>query len=117
MLTLSELTTFLGWCTAINAVIFLVAAAATMTIGRWMSGLHGRMFGLEPAEVRRACWAHMDNDKIAILIFCLVPYIVLRALMSGQASNRAISSFNRSRCLRMFSSLKWSVGSTLVSAR
>ena len=34
-MTMEEVTTFLGWCTGINVAVFLVAAIATMTIGRW----------------------------------------------------------------------------------
>ena len=80
-MTIAELTTFLGWCTAINIGVFLLAAVATMAIGRWMSGLHGAMFGLEPAQVRRVYFAYLGNYKTAILVFCLIPYLVLRTLM------------------------------------
>ena len=80
-MTTAEMTAFLGWCTAINAGIFLVAAVATMAIGPWMSALHGRMFGMDPAAVRRAYFAYLGTYKIAILVFCLVPYLVLRVLM------------------------------------
>ena len=80
-MTMAEVTTFFGWCTAINVGVFLFAAISTMTIGRWMSGLHGAMFGMDPAEVRRAYFVYLGNYKIAIIVFCLVPYIVLRTLM------------------------------------
>jgi len=80
-MTLADLTTFLGWCTAINLGIFLVAVVAIMLAGGWMSRLHAAMFGIEPAEVRRVYFSYLGTYKIVIIVFCLVPYIVLRTAM------------------------------------
>jgi len=76
------LTTFLGWCTLINAAILLFVALVIVTFRSTIAGLHAAMFGLDEARVSQQYFAYLANYKIALLIFNLTPYVALR-LMAG----------------------------------
>ncbi|MEM7213324.1 MAG: DUF6868 family protein [Pseudomonadota bacterium] len=77
-MTLDQFTTFMAWSTAINLALLLIAALAVMLLGNWISGLHGQMFRMEPADVRRAYFGYIGTYKILIIVFFVAPYLALR---------------------------------------
>ena len=82
MSSMEALTTFLGWCTAINAGLLIVASIFLATLGGSTSKIHGKMFRLSEVDLSRAYFQYLAQYKLAIFVFNLVPYIALK-LMSG----------------------------------
>lgn len=79
-MTIDALTTFLGWCTVINIGV-LVFTTIILTIMRGpVSGIHSKLFGLDPSALPAAYFQYLGNYKIAIFIFNAVPYIALRIM-------------------------------------
>jgi hypothetical protein len=79
-MTVEMLRAFFGWCTLLNwATMFI--ALPFLTLGRgWTYRLHGKIFGLAEEEVPKIVYLVMVGYKTAIVLFCLVPYLVLRII-------------------------------------
>ncbi len=78
--SLETIARFLGWCSVINAGILCVAALA-IALGRdSISKIHGKIFGLDDAELARAYFQYLAQYKIAIFVFNIVPYFAVRIL-------------------------------------
>lgn len=68
---------FLGWCTVINIGVMLWSVIMIAMLRDRISGLHAKIFGLEKSEVKLAYFQFLANYKIAVIVFCLVPYLAL----------------------------------------
>ncbi len=77
---LETLTAFLGWCTAINFGMLLVATMMLAFVRGGMSKIHGKMFELSDEDMSRAYFQYLGQYKIAILVLNLVPYIALKLM-------------------------------------
>ena len=80
MSSMETLTTFLGWCTAINFGMLLVASIMLAFMRGGMSKIHGKMFELSEVDLSRAYFQYLAQYKIAIFVFNLVPYVALRMM-------------------------------------
>ena len=80
MNTLEAVTAFFGWTTVINFVLLFVSSIMVITIRGAISKIHGRMFGLEAADLSRAYFQYIAQYKIAIIVLSLTPYIALRIM-------------------------------------
>ena len=80
MNSLETLTTFFGWTTVINFVLLGVSSIMVIAMRGWISRIHGRMFGLETADLSRAYFQYIAQYKIAIIIFSLTPYAALKLM-------------------------------------
>ena len=80
VMNIETLTTFLGWCTVINLVIFLVAAIKIMVMRDWASKIHAKMFRIDEESVRRMYFQFLAMYKIAFVVLNLVPYVALRIM-------------------------------------
>ena len=80
MNTLEAVTAFFGWTTVINFVLLFVSSVMVITIRGAISRIHGRMFGLETADLSRAYFQYIAQYKIAIIVLSLTPYIALRIM-------------------------------------
>jgi hypothetical protein len=59
----------------------MLLALILMNIFRgWAYRLHARIFGVTEEDVRRSIYLLMIQYKAAIILFCLVPYLVLRII-------------------------------------
>ncbi len=81
MNSLDAITTFFGWTTIINFVLLTVSTAAIVAMRVTISLMHGRMFGLESADLSRAYFQYIAQYKIAIIVFSLTPYIALKLMV------------------------------------
>ena len=80
---MSSLETFvvlLGWCTAINIGLLMVAAIFLALMRGPISQIHAKMFGLNEADLSRAYFQYLAQYKIAIFVLNLVPYIALKII-------------------------------------
>jgi len=80
MNTLEAVTAYFGWTTVINFVLLFVSSIMVITIRGAISRIHGRMFGLEAADLSRAYFQYIAQYKIAIIVLSLTPYIALRIM-------------------------------------
>ena len=80
MMTLDQLTAFLGWASVINIGLLSAAVVAMMLMRERVAGVHARMFDLDQQFLMQAYFRYVAQYKIAILIFNLVPYLALKVM-------------------------------------
>ncbi len=80
MNSLETLTVFFGWCTAINIGVLVVASISVILIRGPMAKIHGKMFGLDEADLSRQYFQYLGQYKIAIFVLNLIPYIALKIM-------------------------------------
>ena len=80
MNSLEAITAFFGWTTVINFVLLIVSSITVIAARESIARLHGRMFGLESADLSRAYFQYIGQYKIAIIVFSLTPYIALKLM-------------------------------------
>ena len=80
MNSIEAITTFFGWTTVINFVLLFVSSITVITTRGAISKIHGRMFGLESADLSRAYFQYIAQYKIAIIVFSLTPYLALKLM-------------------------------------
>ncbi|MGI9416119.1 MAG: DUF6868 family protein [Hyphomicrobiales bacterium] len=78
MMTLEQITSFLGWCTVINVAFLLFATAWLMLLRDWVAETHARMFSIPKEELRPIYIKYLAYFKIAVIVFNLTPYLALR---------------------------------------
>jgi len=72
---INQLTTFLGWCTAINMGILVFAAIFLFIFKGFAINTHSKLTGVSVSKLPSLYFSYMANYKIGILLFNLVPYI------------------------------------------
>lgn len=80
MLTFDTITELFGWATIINICFLMLASVLIMIMRNTMLSIHGKMFGLDPADLSRAYFQYLAQYKIAIFVFNLVPYLALKII-------------------------------------
>ncbi|MBT8138877.1 MAG: hypothetical protein KJP25_03845 [Gammaproteobacteria bacterium] len=80
-MTIESLVEFLGWCTILNyaLLIFSTLMLATKS-GDWAKGIHSKLFKIPQENLDALYFSYLANYKLAIFIFNLVPYIVLKIM-------------------------------------
>jgi len=79
-MTVEMLRAFFGWCTLLNWALMLISFMF-IALGRsWIFRMHAKMFGITEEDVSKTLYLLMAGYKIAIFVFCVVPYIVLRII-------------------------------------
>ena len=78
MNSLETIITFFGWTTVINFVLLFFSSIMVITTRGAISRIHGKMFGLESADLSRAYFQYIAQYKIAIIVFSLTPYVALK---------------------------------------
>ncbi len=80
MMTIEQLTGFLGWCTLINVGVLLLATVMLILIKDFTTRVHAGLFDLEKRVLEEQYFQYLAQYKILILVFNLVPYIALRLI-------------------------------------
>jgi hypothetical protein len=78
--SLETLRAFLGWCTAINMGVLILATIAVTLMRGSVGKIHAKMFGLDEAEMSRQYFQYLGQYKIATFVLNLVPYLALRII-------------------------------------
>lgn len=76
-MTQEFLTTVFGWMTVLNIAVLLFSTLMILIMQDWIAGIHGRMFQMEPADIKKAYFRYLANYKILIIVFCLMPWLAL----------------------------------------
>ena len=79
-MTVEMLRAFFGWCTLLNwAAMFI--ALFFMTVARGITlRIHSKMWNVAEEDVAKYIYVMMMWYKSAVILFCLVPYLVLRII-------------------------------------
>lgn len=81
-MTLATLTLFLGWCTALNIAVLLIATVALLAFRGPVMSIHARLTGVADAELPKLYFNYLGNYKLLIIVFNLIPWVALK-LMAG----------------------------------
>ena len=82
-MTLETATTFFGWCTVINFMLLLISTIGVVAMRGKIAAIHARMFGLDEPTLSQLYFQYLGRYKIAVIVFCLTPYIALKLMTSG----------------------------------
>lgn len=80
MHSVDALITFLGWSSVINSGLLVFVGVLLMLLGDTISELHAKMFRLDKKDVLRMHFSYLGHYKVAIFMFNLVPYVVLKIM-------------------------------------
>jgi len=78
--TIDTLTTFFGWCTLINVGIYSFTVGALMVFRRRALRINARIFAISEDEVARITFLYVGAYKLAITVFCFVPWLALKLM-------------------------------------
>jgi hypothetical protein len=78
---INQITTFLGWCTAINMGVLAFAAIFLFIFKGFAINIHSKLTGVSVSKLPSLYFSYLANYKIAILIFNLVPYVALTLMV------------------------------------
>ncbi|KIC21525.1 DUF6868 family protein [Leisingera sp. ANG-Vp] len=77
-MTPDTLSAFFGWLTVLHIGLFTLSAILLMALQDWVARLHGRMFGLAPADVSLTVYRWLGTYKIVIFATALGPWLALK---------------------------------------
>jgi len=79
-MTQDMLTSFFGWMSVVNFAFLAFATFFVFVMRDWAAGLHARLFGLDPEQVRIMLYAWLALLKVLTIVFALAPYVALRLM-------------------------------------
>lgn len=71
---------FFGWCSVINIGLLLLSTVLVIAIRGTALRFHGKLFNLDEQTLLKAYFYYLAHYKIAIIIFCIVPYFALKMI-------------------------------------
>ncbi|KIC12010.1 hypothetical protein RA19_05180 [Leisingera sp. ANG-M1] len=74
------LTAFFGWLTLLHIGLFTLSAILVLAMQDWVARLHGRIFGLAPADVSLTVYRWLGTYKIVIFATALGPWLALKLI-------------------------------------
>ena len=77
---ISEITTFLGWCTVVNVGIYAITAIALTLFRNPIKDIHSKLTGVPTSKLDELYFNYLGNFKLAIIILSLTPYIALKVI-------------------------------------
>ena len=80
MNTIEAMREFFGWCSVINIGLLLLATIKLVLFRGPISCIHAKMFNVDESDLSRAYLQFLAQYKIAILVFCVIPYFALRIM-------------------------------------
>ena len=80
IMTLTEFTTFLGWCAVINYGLMIVSALAIMIWREPIARLHSKLFALDEADMPKLYFDYLGKFKILVIVFNIVPWVALKVM-------------------------------------
>ncbi len=79
-MTMEEITTLLGWASAINIVVLLFSTLVLIAMRGGIAKIHSQLFGLDEKDLGRAYFQYLAQYKIAIIVLNIAPYISLKIM-------------------------------------
>lgn len=80
MMSINELTAFLGWCTIVNMGVLIFSTLFITLLKSFAIDVHSKLLGIDAAELPKMYFSYLANYKIMVLMFNFAPYIALKIL-------------------------------------
>lgn len=80
MITLSQLTAFLGWVSILNIGILLFVGFVLIIMKRFVISVHSKLFSVPEEELPTIYFKYLANYQTFTLIFAIAPYIALKIM-------------------------------------
>lgn len=80
MITLEQLTAFLGWCSVINIALLLFYFLFIVSFKGFTLSLHSKLFDIDRDSLNKAYLHYLALYKILIIVLNIVPYIALKII-------------------------------------
>ena len=79
-MTIELLRAFFGLCTLLNWALMILSGLMILMFRGWIFRMHAKMLGNTEEDVKKSLYLVMAGYKVAIFLFCAVPYLVLRII-------------------------------------
>jgi hypothetical protein len=79
-MSITELTTFFGWMSAINIGLLMFSTVCIVLLKEKITPLHAKLFKLEDAYVNKAYFKFLAYYKLTLIVFNIVPYFALKLM-------------------------------------
>ena len=86
MNSLKSVATFFGWCTIINFGLLIFASLSWMLVHEGVSQVGASMMGITAEQINVGFFNGLMVYRAEIFLLNVVPYIVLKIMGSGHAS-------------------------------
>lgn len=80
MITLSQITEFLGWASLINITFLILTTFSIVLMKETVSSIHSKMFGINQEDLPAMYFNYLANYKTLSLIFFVIPYACLKIM-------------------------------------
>lgn len=80
MITISQLTTLLGWASVINIAYLLLATITLIFMRETISSIHSKMLDVDKKELSSKYFDFLSIYKVLTLVFIVAPYIALKIM-------------------------------------
>ena len=77
---LATLTTFFGWLTIVNLVVYLISALAIWGMRDFVYDMNAKIFGISREDVARYSFQYVGAFKLLITVFCFAPWLALKIM-------------------------------------
>ena len=80
MITLAQLTEFLGWAAVINIAYLALATAGIVFMRGTISKIHSKMLGIDEKDLVVKYFDFLSIYKVMTLVFLVAPYLALKVM-------------------------------------
>jgi hypothetical protein len=80
-MSMEEIATFLGWCTAVNFGFLLMTMIVLVCFKKQAQRIHSVMTGLSNDELSRLYFQYMGRFKLLWIVFNLTPYLAIHVFI------------------------------------
>jgi len=80
MNSIDTLAEFFGWCTVVNFGIYLLTVVSLTLFRGMVLRINAKVFAISEDEVARMSFQYVGAYKLAITVFCFVPYVALKIM-------------------------------------
>ena len=80
MITLSQITEFLGWASIINMAFLFIATLGLIFMRDFVTSTHSKLFNISKEKLPAIYFNYLANYKTTALIFFVIPYISLKIM-------------------------------------
>ena len=74
---LDTLQSLLGWCLAINMILYLLYVAMMLGAREWLVRRNAKWFALEPDRVRPILYQFLGAYKLLIIVLNFAPWLAV----------------------------------------
>ncbi|MFT6449707.1 MAG: hypothetical protein ACJAW8_002074 [Oleispira sp.] len=80
MITLIELTEFLGWASLLNLGMLSFASLLLVLMRPYITAIHSKLLSIPETELSTIYMNYLANYKILTFVFMVMPYLALKIM-------------------------------------